>query len=127
MSKLVPDLKPPKRKLLRDPSAGTFEAPSPLNDPAILDQAVRWVRAIDELLPIFEHVVAGLVDANSAKINEALALVLSTYKKSILDQLALADDKEFLKSAKNPVLRAARRFVSKPDTLTLQVKGGDAH
>jgi hypothetical protein len=126
MSKQLKASSSPKRKLSRDPATGTFEAPSPQNDPAILEQAVRWVRAIEELLPLFGVGGLDLEDEKSAMVIKVSGLCLSTLRQSMLDQLALADDKEFLREAKKPILRAARRSIAKPDVSYCVIKGGDA-
>jgi len=129
MNKPVSTPKMAKRKLPRDPGSGRFEVPSPQNDPALLDQAVRWVRAIDQLHPLFEFASKqkGGDDRNVA-VHRLVAEMLTAYKKSFIEGLSLADDKEYLRRAKNPLVTASHRY-PKPqkavDDVTF-VEGGDS-
>lgn len=95
----------PKIKAKRDPSSGQFEPSSPLNDPALLDQAIRWVRAIDELRPAL-LAFNDSTDSKVALVSEVSLLMLETLKLSMLD--ALSPDQEATRDAITPLLRAAR-------------------
>lgn len=94
-----------KKKPSHDPSTGQFESRTPMNDPAMAQQAVRWVRAIDELAPLFEKGAwDGSLQAHYAGGMDGVGLVLKTLKQSLLEGLSVADDKDFYKSARKPVL-----------------------
>lgn len=98
--------RPPKVKTSRDPSSGHFEPASPFTDPSMLDQAVRWVRAIDELRPL----LLGFADDLDPKVVGASYVsltVLDTLKQSMLE--ALSVDKDAVRDATKPLLRAVRR------------------
>jgi hypothetical protein len=91
-------------KLKRSPESGQIEAASPSNDPAILAQAIRWVRAIDELAPALDS-FADDDNREVVALMGATSRVLQTLKRSMLD--ALAVDPDSLREVKKPVLRVA--------------------
>lgn len=94
-----------KTKAKRDPSSGQFDPLSPLNDPALLEQAIRWVRAIDELSPVLLAFSDNL-EPDVAGLAEVSFLTLGALKKSLLD--ALSPDQDAVRDATKPLLRAVR-------------------
>lgn len=95
----------PARKLPRDASTGQFEPSDALNDSAKLDQAVRWVRAIDELRPLL-LAFADDASPNVVAVAGVSCLMLDSLKQSMLD--ALSVDKVALRDATKPRLHAVR-------------------
>lgn len=98
-----------KRKPAHDPDTGRFEARSPMNDPAMLEQTVRWVRAIDELEPLIKGMHEGFGDEGdqrSAVAMKAVDIALSTMKASMIEALAI--DPQSKREALKKPLRAAR-------------------
>lgn len=95
----------PKVKTSRNLFSGHFDLASPLTDPSMLYQAVRWVRAIDELRPVLLAFADSPTPTIVASVNISLA-VFDALKQSILD--ALSVDKEAFREAKKPLLRAVR-------------------
>lgn len=92
-------------KIKRDQATGSFEGLWPQNDPALLDQAVRWVRAINEIRPVLLEFAdsADPMVVSAAGISFA---VLESLKNSLLDVLVV--DKVALRDATKPLLRAVR-------------------
>lgn len=122
-----------KRRLPRNPHTGTFEAPSPLNDPAILEAAVNWVRSIDKLHPLFEAIAKAnkKQDPQSFAVHQLLADVLAGYRQVFLQQLSMADDPEPYRRAKlKPMGHTPHRFAAAhqfvEDSYVSAYQGGDA-
>lgn len=92
-----------RKRVARDPKSGRFEADSPLNDPALLEFAVRTFRALDHLEPIF-RAIGQSADAQARQF-AAVGFVLAGMREDIRDQLVL--DKAALREATKPLLRAA--------------------
>lgn len=94
-------------KTRRDPSTGSFEGLTPQNDPALLDQCVRWVRAINELEPMLSALASEADDPATRHAIAITARSLEVLRATVLD--ALTVDPELKRQATNPVLRAARQ------------------
>lgn len=79
----------------RAPETGRFESASPLNDPAILEQTVRWVRAITELEPLVKHMQASFANGGTPEDVRASAgmlavdMTLAGLKASLLEALSV--------------------------------------
>jgi len=91
----------------RDPLTGSFEGLTPQNDPALLDQCVRWVRAINELEPMLSALASDAADPVAGEVMQITVRALEVLRASMLDALTL--DPEMKRQAINPVLRAARQ------------------
>lgn len=97
-------------KLKRDPVSGAFEGSTPLNDPDLLLDVVRCVKAIRQLQPV----IAGM--ANDKDAPEGLCqsmqftgMVLQSLGQTMLDALSAHSDLEVVSSLSKPVLTAPRR------------------
>ena len=127
-----------KRKAVRDPSSGQFEAASPLTDHDLAYFAVRTVRAIQDLEPLLAH--GASASGDEAKMYAVAGLVLSLLKDSMLRELAA--DPQSYKEAKrkrleakalgnvplaeqNRIMGLAQAWLALPDAPSLAVKGGD--
>lgn len=96
-----------KRAPSRDPKTGKFEDVSPLNDPALLDQAVRIVKAINELerpLAVLATNPSEMDDGRNAQLAAAFGAFLAVWRDSILQQLAA--DPESMAEVKKKRLEA---------------------
>lgn len=91
----------PKRKTGRSSSTGKFESPSPYEDPLLLDQLVKVVRAVRDLEPTLAAsvlVFKQLGDKESAAMASLAGVYLATLKAEALQ--ALAVDPESLREVK---------------------------
>ena len=98
--------KPRKRAAPRDPNSGKFEAGSPLNDPELMDYALRIVRAVDDLQEPIAKMAIYAEDETSAKGMAFVGATLAVLRDAILRQLAA--DPESLREAKKKRLDAKR-------------------
>ena len=95
-------------KIKRDPASGTFDSLSPLNDTAMLEQAVRWVRSITELEPLIVDLAREASDPTARQAMQITAAALSVLRASMLDALSADRDLDAVRDLTKPVLKAAR-------------------
>lgn len=98
-----------KRIPTRDAVSGKFEQADPLADPAVMDFALKTVRAIQHLEPLLAGLAAASHEPEDhvrSQMCAACGLLLSVLKTSMLEQLAA--DPESLAEAKKKRVEAAR-------------------
>ncbi len=98
----------------RDAASGKFEQADPLADPALMDFALKTVRAIQHLEPVLAGVAAAPHDADDHDLSKLCAiagLCLSAIKDAMLEQLA-ADPESLAETKKRRI--EARRLGNMP-------------
>lgn len=98
-----------KRKPPRNPTSGKFDAGDPYTDPQLMDDLVRYVRAITVLEPVLSGTVLAykqLGEESSAQMVSMAGLVLADLKQRALQSLAV--DPESRTEAKKKRLDAQR-------------------
>lgn len=99
----------------RSAASGRFEVATPINDPGVADQAVRWVRAMDELLPMLAELSKPGDDGWLPEFQVASAeagVLLRSLRQALMQGLKAGDDKEFYREASKKLLTAPRRPVA---------------
>ncbi|ODS66231.1 MAG: hypothetical protein ABS37_05080 [Acidovorax sp. SCN 65-108] len=85
-----------------------------MNDADLLHQSVQWVRSIDTVLGFIAPMAKqDLQDPDEdTKMRGHLGVLTGSYLKlirdSLLEQLSAAEDKQYLRDARKPVLKAPR-------------------
>jgi len=100
---------PKKRIPTRDVASGKFEQADALADPALMDFALKTVRAIAHLEPLLAALAVAPhepEDHERAQLCATCGLLLSLLKTSMLEQLAA--DPESLAEAKKKLVEVAR-------------------
>lgn len=81
-----------KRKPARNPTSGKFDAGDPFTDPDLMDNLVRYVRAITALEPLLSGVVLAykqMGDEEAAQMVSVAGFVLADLKQQALQSLAV--------------------------------------
>lgn len=95
-----------KASLSRDSQTGQFEAASPFTDPHLADQAVKIVRAVDDLAPV----LAAFAREGEGDGVQAIAAFSGVFLAVLRDVMLreLAADPEALREAKKKQIEAKR-------------------
>jgi hypothetical protein len=101
--------RPSKRP--RNPDTGKFEDVDPLNDPDLLDQCVRWIRAAEELTPLLAVLARQQGQGEEERFTRVgakyLGAFLLAFRGTLVD--AISFDKRALREAKNPLVLTRRQ------------------
>ena len=106
-----PSIKKKTTKTLRNSGTGRFTIPDPQDDPAVLDEFLRAVRAIDCLEPLLKATLEGEgADSTMQRMFLVTRVVLAQMKAQLLLELEAQEDRSWLKDAKNRAYRLLRNW-----------------
>jgi hypothetical protein len=98
-------------KRARNPESGKFEEVDPLNDPDLLDQCVRWIRAAEELAPLMAALARSQGDGDEEAMTRMGAKFIGgwllAFRATLVDQIA--HDKDSSREVKKPRVLTSRQ------------------